>query len=358
MSDKTTRRMIAVYDQMKSPTMFLSGFFSTPAVNFHNTEEVEIDIVRSEEDIATVITDMTTGSNVKTFDGFTNKSFLPPIYSEAAALNSFDLMKRNAGENPFQNPDFQASATLRAMRQFRSLEAMVRRGVELQASQVLQTGVLTLTDKSGNAAYSLDYKPKATHFPTVGTSWASAAGDKLGDVDALAQVIRNDGLSDPDVLIFGDNAWKNFIEDDGVKALLDNRRMQLGDVRPEGRGEGATFMGNIWIGSYRYEMWTYSGRYKHPATGVITRFLDVNNVIVMSSTGRLDLTFGSIPLVGSGARALPGLPRRINLTGGGFGMTTNSWITPSGENLFVSAGTRPLCIPTAIDTYGAIITTP
>ncbi len=52
MSGSTTRRMLAAYIQMAAPTLFLSGFFRSPPANFHTTEEVEIDIVRSDEDIA------------------------------------------------------------------------------------------------------------------------------------------------------------------------------------------------------------------------------------------------------------------------------------------------------------------
>ncbi len=39
-------------------------------------------------------------------------------------------------------------------------------------------------------------------------------------------------------------------------------------------------------------------------------------------------------------------------------MTTNAWFTPDNKHLKVSAGTRPLTIPTAIDTFGRIDTIP
>ena len=356
MSGQTTKQMISLYEQEASPTMFLSGFFQTPARNFHTTEEVEIDIRRSGEDVATVITDLSTGGNVNEMSGYTNKNFKPPIYQEEGALNSFDLIKRQAGDNPFQNPDFQANATLAAFSQIRKLDDMVRRAVELQASQVLQTGTLTLLNKAGAAAYSLDYKPKATHFPTVPASW-SGASDKIGDLQTLGNVIRADGLSDPNILVFGEGAWTNFINDTAVQAILDKRNINVGEVRPETRGQGAVFQGRIWIGSYVYEMWTYTGRYKHPTTGVSTKFIDDDKVIMMDSGARLDLTFGAIPLISTGQPpALPGLPQRLNSTTGGFGITTNSWVAANGTSLHVSAGSRPLCIPTAIDRYGALDT--
>lgn len=356
MSAKATKIMLAAYFQDAMPTMFLASFFRTPPQNFHDTESVEIDIERHGEDIATVITDLTTGGNVNSFDGFTNKEFKPPVYMEKAGLNAFELLGRDAGDTPFDSPQFNAKAIMRAMKQFRVLEAKVRRGVELQASQVLQTGTLTLLNAAGVSAYVLDYKPKPTHFPTSSTTWGQAGDDKLGDLAALAEVNRSDGLSNSDNLIFGDKAWDEFKKDAAVVELLNSRRMELGAVVPQTRGQGATYQGYIWIGSYRFDMWTYNGRYKHPQTGEATRYLNTGSVVMLDSQARLDLSFGSIPFIQTPTRQLAGLPRRMNNSGSGFGMTTNSWVDNSGTNLNVSAGTRPLCIPTAIDTFGCLDT--
>jgi hypothetical protein len=38
----------------------------------------------------------------------------------------------------------------------------------------------------------------------------------------------------------------------------------------------------------------------------------------------------------------------------GLDFTTNAWFTPDGRHLKVSAGTRPLTIPTAIDTFARL----
>lgn len=336
--------------------MFLASFFRSPPENFHNSEEVEIDIDRSEEDIATVITDLSTGTNVNSFDGYTNKSFKPPIYDESGTLNAFDLIKRNPGEDPFQDINFQANATRRAFRIMRKLEAKVRRGVELMASQVLQTGMLTLRDAAGNDAYSLNFMPKATHFPTVATGWDQTGSTKLVDLENLAVTIRKDGLTKPDVLIFGTTAWREFIADEAVQTRLDSRRGVLAEVVPQDRGEGATFQGFIWLGNYRFEMWTYEAFYNDRAASTITPFITDDKVIMLASEARFDLTFGAIPLIQTDGRALTALPDRITSTEQGFGMTTNSWVESSGKALWVSAGTRPLTIPTAIDRYGCLDT--
>lgn len=360
MSGSTTKRMISAYVQMASPMMFLSGLFQSPAQNFHNSEEVELDIVRSEEDVAIVIEDLSTGYRMNSDDIYTNKAFKPPIFKEAVPINSFDLIKRMPGQDPFQSSDFRGNVITRMFNGMVKVERKIRRSIELQASQVLQTGVVTLNDSNGNALYTLDYKPKANHFPTAGTAWDQAGVDIAGDISALAEIVRNDGLADPDQLIMGVNAFEAFIKDDEIIKRFDTRRIDQGLISPmEMRGNGGQFRGVVEIGNYRYDVWTYGGRYTDPATGNATPFLDPGKVIVRASSGRLDATFGAIPNIGAlvGGQAtnlLPELPGRLTNVDGGMDLFTNAWLSADGEQLFGGVGARPLMIPTAIDTYGCI----
>lgn len=362
MSGATTTRMIRAYQQMAQPMLFLSGLFQSPPENFHTSEEVEIDIVRSDEDISIVIQDLSTGYRMNSEDLYTNKGFKPPIHKEALPINSFDLIKRMPGKNPFESPDFRANIILRLFNGMTKIERKVRRAVELQASQVLQTGQVTLTDINGTALYTLDYKPKASHFPTAGTAWGTTGATPVADINALAEVIRGDGLADPDQLLMGVDAFEAFISDEEVQKRFDNRRFDLGTISPmEMRGNGGSYRGIVEIGNYRYDVWTYGGRYKHPQTGVSTPFLDPSKVVVRASSGRLDATFGAIPNIGTlmGAQAtqlLPELPGRISNANGGMDLFTNAWLSQDGEQLFGGVGARPLMIPTAIDTFGCLET--
>ncbi len=266
------------------------------------------------------------------------------------------------GENPFESPDFRANVFTRMFGGMTKVERKIRRSMELQASQVLQTGIVTLTDDAGLALYTLDYKPKSSHFPTAGTAWNAGGATIAADISALAEIIRNDGLSDPDQLIMGIDAFEAFIADADIQKRYDNRRIDLGTIAPMVmRGNGASFRGIVEIGNYRYDIWTYGGRFKDPQTGVKTQFLDPAKVIVRASTGRLDATFGAIPNIGlmmdaQATRLLPELPGRITNAAGGMDLFTNAWLSADGEQLFGGVGARPLMIPTAIDTFGCIAT--
>jgi len=356
MSNTATTRMIAAYEQSASPTAFFTRMFSSPAANYHNSAEIGIDIERSDEDIAIAITDLTVGSRMNSLDLYTNKKFVPPIYDEAFVIAGTDMIKSVAGSNPFEDFSFLSNATTKFFKGMRKVEAKIRRAIEVQAAQVLQTGTVTLIDSTGATVYAIDYKPKATHFPTVSTAWDGVNPTIEADLANICDVVRDDGQLDPDLSIWGDDVLRIALADTAFSAKFDPRRADTGRIVPlELRDSGGQFRGVIDVGNYQLEVWTYGGRYKHPQTGAMTKLMDRKKVLVRASGGRLDATFGAIPMiVPPESRVLPFLPPRISREGGSMDLTTNVWVDDAGKNLFGSVGTRPLLIPTAIDTFGCL----
>lgn len=357
-----TKKMIAAYSDIAQPTMFFTGFFRTPVQNFYNSEKVALDIIRTSEKVSVAIRHFSEGYRMNAANIYTTKEFTAPVHQEAIPIDSEQLIKRMPGDNPFKDPGYRAAVITMLMNGMVKVSDLIFRAIELQASQVMQTGIVTLKDENDDSIYDIDYKPKATHFPTSGTTWGQVGADPLGDIASLADVIRTDGKHDPDLVIMGIDAFEAFIKDTDVKARLDNRRIDMGGiVRRRPAGNGASFRGVIDIGHYSYEIWTYSGQYEDPVTGNATQYLDKGKVVVMASDGRLDGTYGNIPNIGrilgnQRNDLVPELPRRLNSINGMFDLHPNLWIEPSGQTLNAGVGSRPLMIPTAIDTYGCLDT--
>jgi len=361
MTDQATKHMISLYNQEAEPTMFLSGLFQARPQNFHATESVEIDIMRSEEDIAIVVQSLSAGARENSADLFVNKKFTPPIFKESFSVHSEELFNRQPGQDPFNDPNFRANLVFKTFRGMRLVENKIRRSQELQAAQVLQTGVVTLSDETGADLYSLDYKPKTSHFPTAGTTWGQAGAKPLADIAAVAAEIRKDGKTAPNQLIFGDAALREFLADPTVRDELDNRRMDLGDItRASSLMGGATYHGVITIGAYNYEIISYPQFYRDPNGGTLKPYIHTGKVIIRDNRARMDWTFGAIPNIGQALgrqnNIMPELPRRLQNAAGRMDLWTNMWLTNDGDALMAAAGARPLAIPTAIDTYGCLNT--
>jgi len=294
MSSTLTTRLLEAYIETAPKSDFLAAKFRSPAENFFLTEDVEVDLVRSEEDVAVVITDLSQSSRSTSADIYTNKRFTPPIYSLEFAINSFDLLKRVPGSNPFEDPQFQLTASRRFLDNMRKVQAMIFRSIEQQASQVLQTGKLDLKDAAGVTLYSVDFKPKTTHFVTAGTAW-NASADIVGDITSMCNVIRDDGKEVPNEMNMGEASFEAMISDTAIQARLDNRRIDSGDIRRMTIvASGGQFRGTLDMGNFTLDVWTYAGRF-NSAAGVKTRYIDDNKVIIRADTGRLDAVSGNSP---------------------------------------------------------------
>lgn len=355
----TREGWLQLFTQMRSPGGFLSRFFTIKPGGIYSGNKVAIDVERFGEDVAIVIKKCT-GPNLNDIDIFTTKEFEPPAYGEAFPLDVCELLNRMAGVDPFTAAfqEYSAALVTKMAKGFMLIDNKIKRAVELQASQILQTGVLTLTDDNGDTVYTLDFQPKATHFPTVSVSWSTiATATPLADLEALAKIIRADGQINVDTLIFGDVALNNFLQNDLVKEALDNRRIDIGAIRPELSDSGATFYGFVWVGTYKFEMWTYPDTFKDPQTGNATEYVASDKVIMLSSRTRLDMTSAKVPLpLGPDPRVANLLPGRLSSRENSFDVTPNVYATPNGKQIMGELESRPLLIPVQIDGFGCIDT--
>lgn len=356
--DATTKKFLPLYQDRPQPIPFLTGWCQTPQENYFDSEKVTVDIVRETEDIAIPVRSMKNGPRMLEDTKFVNKEMEPAVIMEAGAINAWDSIKRRPGQDPFADVDFAAALTDQAFKIGRRCQRRANRTIELMMAQVLQGGVITLIDASGNTMHFCDFSMPATHKVTVSTTWAEdgSTGDPLSDIEGTADIVRQDGLLDPDVLIFGSSARKRFLRNPDVLEALDNRRIEIGAMRPTKRGSGATYFGDIWIGGYRFECWEYKGTYKHPQTGTITRYLHTERVAMLSNESRFDLVFGGIPEL-PGAyeeRAMQFLPSRLSDPATGLDLHMIAYYTENRRNLIIECDCRPLAIPTALDTFAYI----
>lgn len=365
MSGSKTTTLLSVYNEISaSVATFFAGMFTVRPGNIHSGEEVEIDISRAGEEVAIVVNGPD-GYRMNADDLYTNKSFKPPVFKEAWTVNSWSLLKREAGDNPFANAPIRGKLVNRIFRGAAKVEAKVRRSIEWQAAQVLQTGKIKFSDEAGKMLYELDFQPKATHFPTTSVAWSDKANsDPLADLNKLVQVVRKDGKRRPDMVIMGSNAIENFLGNDRVLKYYDNRRIDRGTIAPAllNGSDAGEYRGTIEVGAYKLDLWTCGDTYTDPQTKESVEYLDPDNVIVRASTGRLDGTYGAVPNIGAllgattRARVLPELPGRLSDNDTGMDLHFNAWLDESGENLFAGVASRPLMVPTAIDTFGCLKT--
>ena len=337
--------------------------FAVTPYSFFNSEAVELDVIRSDQSIAITVQDVSAGYRMNAESIFKNDEIVPAPFKEAFTVNAFELLKRQPGQNPFEDPNLRLTLIQKVYRGVDAISRKIRRANELQAAQVLLEGKATFRDEKGQTLYTLNYNPLATHFPTAAVAWDQAGADILGDIESLADVVRTDGLVTPNRIVFGSKAFAAAMANEAFMKRFDIRNANFGSIQPpQMQGNGGTYHGQIVIGSYTYEVWTYDGAYKDPETGVLTPYMAANKVLVMSTQSRLDAAFGAVPnigeLLGSSTREqlLPELPPRLSSSTEAFDIFLNAWMDERKENLFAGAASRPVFIPTALDSFGTLNT--
>lgn len=350
---------LQLFTQRRRPLGFLTRFFTIKPGGIFAGTKIAIDVERYGEDVAIVIR-RCTGPNLNDFDIFTTKEFEPPSYGESFPLDVCELLSRMAGVDPFTAAYLGDAAQVqdKMLRGFGLISDKIMRAVELQASQILQTGQLTLVNAAGETVYDLDFKPKATHFPTVGVSWSvTATADPLSDLESLATVIRADGQVEPNILIMGATALRFFVRNTEVKEQLDNRHFEVGEIAPQFTNSGATLYGHVWVGTYRFAIWAYPETFKDPQTGNVTKYINDDKVVMISDSTRMDMVSAKVPLpLGPDPRVANLLPGRISSRADSMDVTPNVYPTPNGKQIMGELESRTLLIPVQIDGFGCLDT--
>ena len=350
----TTRSLEIRYQEAAGSPTFLSQFFRTNP-NLLTAEKFDVHVRRSGRKIAVPVTAVESNGRENVFSSFSESSYTPAIYKENVTISASNLWNQQFGKTVTEQEQYRIVQQRAVEIALGEVEQTIRRGVELQAAQALASATLALTDESGSTRLSLSFSPKASHFTTAATTWASSTA-KLADLTGLQEQVRIDGKRTVKHLVFGRRAWSDFTNDSTIRAMLDTRRDNRATLeRPSVRSEDASWHGYFTLDHNEVNLWTYSASYDNPATLADTKYL--NDDHVLPEGPEFDLVFGAIPRIeGAVPGGVGGFRTSSVLPQAGIGFDSIQWMAPDRSAITVQIGVRALVIPTAIDTYGRLQT--
>jgi hypothetical protein len=348
------RKTLELFEDIVTPTNFFTSFYrrNEPTSAF----KISQDIIRKVERVTEDVPPGTGPVQLRRLDPFTNKEYVLPEYDEGFIFSAREMAKRFAGETAYDPVSTMVKMAEFISRAHAEAREIIERTIELQAVNALLDGQLTL--KNGDV---IQYNQKVTHNVQTTTSWSNPNADIVGDVDALADLVRQDGKAEPDLLICGKDGLEGILNNTVINARINLRRVDIADIRmpTDGtRGSGAKFHGELSIGSYVYQLWTYPQVYTDPL-GVTRKYLPDNKTIVMSSAARFDLNFGAVYRFADGnvegfladGRNNPlAIEERVEFA-------PYIWMGERGRAIEAGVRSSPLCVPTALDKLAVINTT-
>lgn len=284
-----TKSLAAVYRERISPTSFLRSFF--PVVE-KGTKEISIEVERGFEKIAVDVVRGTEG-NRNEFGKSTEKIFVPPYFREYFDMTSLDGYDKMFGDgeislNTFDNFLSDVSDKMSMV------QSKIERSYEYQCSQVLETGIVTLTNGT-----NIDFKRKALSKVNVSGSnpWTTGSNSPYDDLNTGAQWLRSNGKSQGGTfnVIMGNEAYAAFEANATVQARSDIRNFMLDAIRePQRNSVGANYHGTTSAGAYRFNIWTYVEEYTN-SSGVQTKYMNAKNIVILPESPRFNLVFAAVP---------------------------------------------------------------
>tara|TARA_R110002167_G_scaffold24774_7_gene86677 strand:- start:401 stop:1567 length:1167 start_codon:yes stop_codon:yes gene_type:complete len=295
-----TSNLIGVYKEKVSVSGFLSSFF-TKKESF--TKYLNIAVSRGLESVAVDVNRYSDG-NRNTFSVETQKEFLPPFYDEYLTANEHKLYDTVIAMLANGDTTFFAQMTQELAENVMKLQQKIERAIEIQCSQIFETGVITLLNGD-----DIDFKRKAASIVAynVANDFSVGTVSPYKVLEAGCDFIRTKGK-------VGTGTFNAILGSEALTALLENTIVQnRNDIKdfsldmisePQRNSEGAALHGVLSCGSYKVRLWTYPQNYDN-ASAVSTPYINPKKVVLLPEQTDFILGFAAVPQLINEAGGIP-----------------------------------------------------
>lgn len=236
------------------PSFFLDRYFPTvDGLDIFNSDKVLVEYRDGDHRMAPFVVrragDIPIGRS-----GYEIHEFEPPHILPSRLLTLDDLQKRGFGEALYSNSTPAERAQVLQMQDLTFLDRRIQRREEWMAAQTMInngcTAISYIDDKTKGEPWDVFYYDTTGSNPaiyTVATKW-DTGGNFMGDVAAMAGDLLDRGLPATD-LIVGTTVGQFIQSDEKLAKLLDNRRMEYGQLAPR----MTAYPGVAWLGRLNFE---------------------------------------------------------------------------------------------------------
>jgi hypothetical protein len=318
--------MLDAFKLAPRPTSFLQDQLITDPVKTHDTAYLEIDKVFEGESIASYSA-RDGGPDVVGKDGYDTLLHVAPYMYDEMTMTPKDADTRLPGNTIYEgssgaNVDVRTGENLNLMRD------RFKRREEQQIAEGLRTGKIEVDGRG--VKYTIDFKMPAAHKITLtaGDVWGSTTEDKLAQLEDWSELIQDAGAATPSRLYMAMNVARLLVKDTNIRALLDNRRIEQGQIDfRQLEQQRATYFGTLAGIGLNVELYAYQGSYK-PDGGSRTRYIPDDYLIMTSPNVKVVKHYSKIE----------------NFKAGGFvgEVFPNMWMEESGKRKHMSLESGPL----------------
>ena len=265
----STQTMVTALEHIPPKPIFLKDrYFPTSDNDIFTTEDVLVDYKDEyQRKMAPCVIPMRGGIPVAR-TGYKTERLTPPYVAPERVLTIDDLNKRQFGETLFsrRKPAEREAAILK--RDLVELCEMIDMREEFMSAMVLFENGYNLrqyADEYGGDKYEeftihfYDEESNPAEY-TPSASWDGGDDQFYQDLMVIIRAQRRRGIPVADLLL-GENVAVELMKNDFLLKLLDNRRVQIGEIKPKELPNGATSYGKIIVDGIALELISYNLQY-------------------------------------------------------------------------------------------------
>lgn len=316
-------------------TFFKTRFFNN-SITFP-TEKVSFEIQEGKRRLAPYVSPRM-GSETIERDEYSVKTYSTPLIAPNRVITNDTLAQKLLGEpiwNSGVTPDERAAKI--AAQDIMDLQDTITRREEFMCARVKQDGKLTIKGKGVNEVVEYGFENLVT--VDAADRWTPSF-DIMGQLSTITREMSKDGIN-PDMLILGSDAAAMMLKNERYLKLLDNRRVEIGEIRPSELESGITYLGRVIVPGASFDMYSYNEWYPD-TTDLDTNgepklkpLVDPETVIIQSSREKNSMLYGAITHVDKAGNFVTHMTEYV----------PRSWFTENPSQKFVSISTRPLPMP-------------
>lgn len=282
------RVMLKALRQNPAARRFLQKTFFA-RIERHATRFVEMDIQKTKRHIA-AFTHPSLKAKIVERPGFNTVSIEPGYIKESKILRFPDLQSRGMGETVYDDITPEQRAAQIIGEDQRDLDDRFNRREELMCAQALVDGVVPV--KGEGFDFDVDFGYVAGDHKQIisGTgAWNTATGNPVRDLRRLKrEILKRCGIR-PDRVIVGSDVADAIMENPIVAKLLDNRRVEVGNIAPAELAEGVDYVCTLArLPIYSYDEWYLD------TDGTEKALIPADAVILGSTHARCAMHYGPI----------------------------------------------------------------
>lgn len=245
----THQLLMAVEEMPKAKSFLRDRYFPTNEnTDIFTTNDVLVDYKDGKKKLAPFVAPRKGGKTI-TRKGFRTESYEPPYIAPRRPMTIDDLKKRGFGEALFSNLAPAERQNMMALADIDEMSEMITNREEWMCAKALfENGYVMKhyvdgkTEEDKEIRFYTEDKNPAVYTPSK--NWSDPTADILGDLYNMARMLKKRGLPATDLIVEGTVA-DYIMNNNKIKEQLDNRRYEVGEIKPEELPEGVSILGRL-----------------------------------------------------------------------------------------------------------------